>query len=300
MPNYIYALHCPIANTVRYIGKTNNPESRLMSHVSAAKRERKDHYTARWIRKLVREGFRPTMEILETLDDSEPWEEYERFYIEHGEYFGWRLTNTNPGGEGGGYIRPEEKEEWKLKVRAGFTAEVREHISKEVRAAINNPVTKAVQRENMRKRWEDPIYRQGMTEIARKIAADPAVRQRLRETTEAFYSDPANRKAISDKLSAFYSTPEGRANKIRTSAAPEKVKASREGQIKNWQDPAYREMIMALKTSPEVIKKQSDRSKELWADPAFRAKREEAAARRKAEKAALLAAATSAPYTESS
>lgn len=289
MPNYIYALHCPIAKTVRYIGKTNNPESRLMNHISAAKRERKDHYTARWIRKLVREGFKPTMEILETLPDSEPWEEYERFYIEHGEYFGWRLTNTNPGGEGGGYIRPEEKEEWKLKVRAGFTAEVREHISKEVRAAINNPSTKAVQRENMRKRWEDPVYREEMTEIAKKIAADPAVRKRLKETTEAFYSDPSNRKNISDKLSTFYSTPEGRANKIRTSRNPEKVAANAKSQAKNWGNPEYREMIMAAKTSPEVIKKQSDRSKELWADPAFRAKRAEAAAKRKAEKLAKAA-----------
>lgn len=289
MPNYIYALHCPIAKTVRYIGKTNNPESRLMNHISAAKRERKDHYTARWIRKLVREGFKPTMEILETLPDSEPWEEYERFYIEHGEYFGWRLTNTNPGGEGGGYIRPEEKEEWKLKVRAGFTAEVREHISKEVRAAINNPYTKAVQRENMRKRWEDPVYREEMTEIAKKIAADPAVRKRLKETTEAFYSDPSNRKNISDKLSTFYSTPEGRANKIRTSRNPEKVAANAKSQAKNWENPEYREMIMAAKTSPEVIKKQSDRSKELWADPAFRAKRAEAAAKRKAEKLAKAA-----------
>lgn len=276
MPNYIYALHCPIANTVRYIGKTNNPESRLLAHIAAAKRATKDHHTAKWLRKLLRNGLRPTMEILETLQGDEPWEDYERFYIEHGEYFGWKLTNTTPGGEGGGYVRAEDKEEWKLKVRAGFTDEVRDRISRAVRSAMANPEIKAAQSARFKAKWEDPEYRAKMVEISATVNSDLEIMQRRSALSKERMANPEARELVSTKLKAYYATEIGAVNKLKTSRSPEKIASNSIAQARNWEDPEYRNMIMAAKTSPEATQKQEDKAKNQWADPAIRAKMVEA------------------------
>lgn len=330
MPNYIYALHCPIANTVRYIGKTNDPEYRLASHLTSAKSGKYSHYTARWLRKILAAGERPVMEILETLDDSEPWEEYERFYIQFGSEFGWKLTNTNPGGEGGGFVREEDKARWAASIKASYTPEVRAHMSARLKEALANPRTKELQRTNMKNRWADPEYRASMERHIARVSSDPSNREKRREISKARMENKEERKKVSDGLLGFYATPVGKANKIEVSSRPEKVEASREGQIKNWQDPVYRERQLAAMGAPSVIEKISNAAKNQWADPVVREKmieglkrgqqarrarnartpeqeivwREERLAKRRdkraAQKAAKLAATTSAPYTESS
>ncbi|AXF51955.1 MAG: hypothetical protein [Caudoviricetes sp.] len=271
MPNYIYALHCPIAETVRYIGKTNNPEARLISHIAAAKKGAKDHYTARWLRKLLRHDMRPTMEILETLDESENWEEYERFYIANGDYFGWKLTNTNPGGEGGGFVREEDKANWREKVKAGFTPEVRAHISATLKDVLNRPSTKAKHRANKIAQWKDPVYREEMLAKLAEANSRPEVMAKRRESSKAHWSKPESRESASEKLSAYYATPEGKANKSEVSNRPEKIEASRRAQKELWSSPEYRAAQLALKTTPEVLEKQRVGAVNQWADPEIRA-----------------------------
>ncbi len=331
MPNYIYALRCPIEDEIRYIGKTNNPTARLISHIVSARKGDKNHWAAKWIRKVLRNGLKPVLEILEELDESENWEEYERFYIENGEYFGWRLTNSTPGGEGGGYIRPEDKETWRKNVHASLQRpEVRQRISEGVKAHSTNPELKSAQSERFKAKWLDPSYRDRMKAISAIVNADPAVRESRSVQGKKRMENQEERKKISDGLLAFYATPEGRANKTEVSNRSEKVEASREGQIKNWQDPAYRERQLAAMGAPESVEKIRTAAKNQWADPTIRAKmveankvaqqarrarnartpkqeivwREERLAKRRekraAQKAAKLAATTSAPYTESS
>ena len=272
MPNYIYALHCPIAQTVRYIGKTNNPESRFNAHIGAAKKGDKEHHTARWLRKLAREGFLPRMEILETLDDADDWQEYERFYISNGEYFGWSLTNTNPGGEGGGFVRAEDKEEWIAKVKAGFTPEVRARISATLKVVLNRPETKAKHRANRIAQWQNPNYREEMVQKLTEANKTPEVRAKRVASSREVWSNPEMRRAASERLAAYYATPEGKENKMRTSVEPTKLEASRAAQIRNWQNPEYRSSLIAAKTSPEVIQKQKIGARNQWADPVVREK----------------------------
>lgn len=276
MTNYIYALHCPIAKTVRYIGKTNDPEYRLASHLTSAKSGKYSHYTARWLRKILAAGHRPKMEILETLEDSEPWEDYERFYIQFGDEFGWKLTNTNPGGEGGGFVREEDKARWAESIRASYTPEVRARMSARLKEVLANPRTKELHRTNMQKRWKDPEYRDSMAQHSRRVNADPEVKAKRRIISKERMANPSARQNVADKLSAFYATEEGRANKIEVSRLPEKIASHVAGQVKNWEDPAYRHRIMAAKTTPEVIQKQKDKAKYQWADPVIRAKMVEA------------------------
>lgn len=205
MPTYIYALHCPIAKTVRYIGKSVNPSERFAQHLYFAKTGRSDHYAARWIRKVLAAGMSPILEVFYEVKADEDWREVERFWISEAESFGWVLTNTTAGGDGVEITCPIALENWKNSVRD---------------------------------RWQDPELR----------------------------------RRNSEKLIAFYSTPEGKANKVRTSSAPAKVKAAREGQINNWKDPAYRETIMRLKTSPAVVSKQAEGARHQWANPEIREK----------------------------
>lgn len=272
MPNYIYALHCPIANTVRYIGKTNNPEARLISHIAAAKKGAKNHYTAKWLRKLLKDDLRPSMEIIETLDESENWEEYERFYIANGEYFGWRLTNTNPGGEGGGFVREQDKAEWRAKIKAGYTQEVRKRISEGVSEAFKRPEVKAKQRANTIARWENPAYREEMLRKMMEANSRPEVLAKRQETSRAHWSKPESREEASRKLSAYYATPEGKAHKAEVSNRPEKKEASRKAQHTLWANPEYRATQLALKTTPGVLAKQRAAAKAQHADPVMKEK----------------------------
>lgn len=83
---------------VRYIGQTTvAPRIRLIHHVSDAKRG--DRYIDRWVRSLVREGVRPVIQVLETVEDSERHVR-ERAWIAEGKRQGWRLTNATDGGGG--------------------------------------------------------------------------------------------------------------------------------------------------------------------------------------------------------
>lgn len=273
MTTYIYGLFCPVAGCIRYIGKTTNPKSRLITHVVNARKQNARYHAAHWIRSLLALDLRPEMLILETLEAGEDWAEYERFYIEHGEYFGWNLTNTTPGGEGGGFVRPEDKAEWVERVRVALAApEVRDKISKGVVRALARPETKAKQSANMTARWLCPEYRARMDVIKEQLAKDPDVIARRSAAAKETWSCPKRRKETSVRNKAYYATEEGKQNKLRTSGAPEKVAASREGQVKNWQDPAYRESQMAAKTTVEVIEKQKQGAKNQWADPEIRAR----------------------------
>src|SRR5688500_3880809 len=99
---YIYGLFCPIAKTIRYVGKANDPERRLQNHVWTC--EKNAHHTARWLSGLKRKGLQPTALVLAEIDDGEDWQEQERRFIASGAEMGWKLTNSTPGGEGGGWL----------------------------------------------------------------------------------------------------------------------------------------------------------------------------------------------------
>lgn len=273
MTIYIYGLHCPIADCIRYVGKTKKPKARLWAHFSNAVKPTSRYHAAHWMRGLIEQGLRPSMVILEELDDSEDWAEYERFYIANGADFGWKLTNFTPGGEGGGFLREEDKEAWRLAVNASLArTEVREKISAGVKASSQRPGLKEKQRARFKQKWTDPAYRERMAEMSRVLMQDPKLRESRRQQGLIRYADPAARAYTAEQLKDYYATEEGKANKKRTSCAPAKVEANRQAQLKNWQDPAYRAANHAAKTTPEVIEKQKQGAKNQWADPEIRAR----------------------------
>lgn len=108
---FIYGLFDPTTDELRYIGKANNPKSRLRQHIyDAIHFINEGTHTLNWIRKLLRSGERPNLEVLEEVSEDK-WQEAERKWIRICRSFGYRLTNTVEGG-----IAPEVTEEIRRKI----------------------------------------------------------------------------------------------------------------------------------------------------------------------------------------
>ena len=109
---YIYSLIDPRTNKVRYVGKSNNPQQRLIDHFYDDSKTKK----CSWILKLKSLGLKPILKILEEVPENN-WEAREVYWIS---FFrrtvGPDLTNLCNGGEG-----------------VTFTDEVRKKISAAVK-----------------------------------------------------------------------------------------------------------------------------------------------------------------------
>ena len=90
----IYALCDPVTGEVRYIGKANDPEKRLKSHLRDARSRRTPVYC--WINKLTSNGEKPVLKVLEWATD---WREAERRLITQYRESGARLLNVAEGGD---------------------------------------------------------------------------------------------------------------------------------------------------------------------------------------------------------
>lgn len=94
---FIYALNCPITGRTRYVGKANNPEKRLILHISQARKH--SYRRACWIRSLLSNGQKPSLEILDEVPETE-WQFWECEWIRLYRALGFDLTNGTEGGEG--------------------------------------------------------------------------------------------------------------------------------------------------------------------------------------------------------
>lgn len=90
----IYALVCPVSGRVRYVGKTLHMGRRLRQHVAETRRYPHLH-KSKWIAGLLREGLRPEIRLLESVQGPD-WQNREIHWIEQFE----DLTNHSGGGNG--------------------------------------------------------------------------------------------------------------------------------------------------------------------------------------------------------
>ncbi len=93
---YIYTLTDPIDNQIKYVGKTVDPNQRLSSHRSEARKGRGGK-RGEWIRSLIEIGREPIMKIVARVW-LEDWEKAEIAYIESYKKKGCPLFNLNKGG----------------------------------------------------------------------------------------------------------------------------------------------------------------------------------------------------------
>jgi len=278
---------------------------RLRRHISRAKYHETKSHAANWIRSLLRAGQKPSLRILEELDPSADWVSREIALIEEYRKAGHDLTNATAGGEG--VCGLDEVSIRKRVAAAAITKalpENRERYSRTLKEVYACPDMRARVSKIHKERWSDQALRDKASEEFQGSARQKAMmagltddaRKRQGQTFKEKHNDPVFRAKMA-------------ATKVEINARPE-VKASKTAKSRaNWANPEYvakhaesmrlhRESIAAFKATPEGQALEAQRKAAKAArDIAYsQAKRDKA----KAEKAAMLAAATSAPYTESS
>ena len=139
MEIYIYVLKCPISEKIRYVGKTNNLKRRLQSHIDySTNSKKKKRYVNYWILKLLKEGLKPKIELLETCDEK-TWKERESYYISFYKMKGYDLCNLTYGGEGThGYNYPKELREIRRKARLGY--KVKEETKEKIKKTLSKQI----------------------------------------------------------------------------------------------------------------------------------------------------------------
>ncbi len=95
---FIYGLFDPRNYSLRYIGKSDNPDLRLKQHIFFATNNA-ETYKDNWIRSLLSEGLEPSCEILEEVS-LDVWQDAEQAWIADCKRFGLNLVNGTNGGDG--------------------------------------------------------------------------------------------------------------------------------------------------------------------------------------------------------
>lgn len=92
---FIYALLDPSTGKVRYVGKSDHPDKRLLGHCSL---DGFNPWKDRWIAQLKEAGLSPVLKVIEECYRA-AWPERERHWINHYREAGLGLTNITEGGD---------------------------------------------------------------------------------------------------------------------------------------------------------------------------------------------------------
>lgn len=169
---YIYALHCPYTDTVRYIGKTEDIDRRYREHVN--KSYVRITYKNSWIRSVLKAGYAPRISVLE-ICDQDTWAQVECSWIAYAKQEGWPLTNMTDGGSGSvkGHVQP---------------LEVRQKISASLKGRPGRKVTPEA-RANMvmaqRRRWA--FHQPKRKRRSRQVSSAPRNRRKRANTTSKYF-----------------------------------------------------------------------------------------------------------------
>lgn len=205
---FIYVLKD--SGDVRYVGWTHCAKARMKAHIYRAKNPEKysPSHKDRWIGKMLAEGRRPEMEIIES--GSGNWAEREVFWIAHFRSIGCRLTNTTDGGEGMvGWVPSQE---------------TRRKISLAARNISNETRRKMSAAKNGWRPSAESVLRRSETQRGRKLP--PRSEEHRRKLSEARKPYKHSEETLL-KLSAAW-TPERRAQKSAEQFGKKMPQAQRE------------------------------------------------------------------------
>jgi len=94
---FIYVLKNPINNKIRYVGKSRNLKQRFKNHINKCRD--KNTHKRNWINKLIKDGLKPIMEMIEETNNDN-WKEREKYWIKYYTDKGCKLVNHTEGGDG--------------------------------------------------------------------------------------------------------------------------------------------------------------------------------------------------------
>lgn len=271
---YIYGLYDPRDDSLRYIGKTIHPKSRLWDHITDAKSRALANGKAQWIRELLELDLYPELRILEECT-KENWIEREIQWIADEIAKGTELFNIAEGGDNppdwagrkqtpehirkrvearkkhGTYKHSKETIKKISKNRKGknlgntntlgmkHTKETKQKISKALRGENNPQYGKEMSEETKRKLSN---AKRGIKPKYSKEA-----KQRLIEARRNYRATPETREKLRQaNLGKKHSKATRRKlSKIVSEAMTEKRRAEiREQMRQKWQDPEYRAKML--------------------------------------------------------
>lgn len=296
MTIYIYALRCPLANAIRYIGKTKNPGSRITGHLNLAKSNNKAYqYCSNWIRKLLAQGLQPSLEIIYCVPDTEDWKMAEMRLIAQYRAEGHPLTNMTAGGEGwqdmpeevrlrmseklkGIYSTPERREASRARTIANFDDPVfrAKHSAGRV-AALSSPEVRAKMSATAKAAAARPERKASLVACAkadweRMRATDGVVEKRNKKISKTMLDLWSDAEVKAKRLATLH-TDEAKAKRYANRDTPEKT-AIRVAKLKAaWADPEARAKRLAIMRSPEYKAKIAAKGKAAWSDPEAKARR---------------------------
>lgn len=141
MNTYIYTLKDPITNEIRYVGKANDPNKRILDHIKECKSSNISHKIS-WIKSLLNINLKPIVEILDEVPSNE-WEKWEQYWISQIRSWGFNLTNISKGGYDNSYKRSIESKKKMRKSKLGtkFSQKHKENISNSIKKlSMENPL----------------------------------------------------------------------------------------------------------------------------------------------------------------
>lgn len=192
----IYALVDPRTNAVRYIGKADDPEARLLQHVQPAQLDRYRSRKNSWLKGLLAIGLAPELHIIDAAVPVEQIDEAERFHIYMHLELGHDLTNGTAGGDGGAVTDPAALE----RIRAAHlgTKHSPETIEK-MRASHRRIASDPKERERLRSisNGKPPVH-VGEANNAAKLTED-----QVREIRR-LYGEGVSRKEIAEQFGTTY------------------------------------------------------------------------------------------------
>jgi hypothetical protein len=116
---FIYALIDPRNDKVKYIGKSNTPRQRTIDHISEARVSKDKYKKLQWIRSLLKEGLKPTLEILDEVCENQ-WKFWEQHYISLYKSWGFNLCNHDNGGLGNSRMTLEMRNKISAKLKGNI------------------------------------------------------------------------------------------------------------------------------------------------------------------------------------
>ena len=191
----IYVLKHPDTLEVRYVGKTvKRLCERIGNHITNAKSSKHNVHLSNWILKLLSEGKKPIIELIEECEHS-VWQEREKYWISQYP----NLINLTAGGDGceGFHISEESREKWRqaVKGKMNHTEEFKRNMSKRLRGVPLTEEHKARIGDANRGRKASLETKKKLSEAHKGILQSEESKRKRSETIKAWW---AKRKSISN------------------------------------------------------------------------------------------------------
>lgn len=150
---YIYGLRSSEDSTIMYVGKTNNPAMRLLSHASEAASA--GSKKQQWIQSVIATGAELEMVIIDRISDDNSWRDLERFWVAYFTDINPALTN-GPCGYGDLPERINPRKDFEMRDQPSITLSVAQVVSE-----YNTILTKQMRVGNKSIQIDDQIYEFG-------------------------------------------------------------------------------------------------------------------------------------------